>query len=348
MDVAVSRVLAIGVLQKFFRENASMFPKEELERMTPEKVLRRYLAETTILKAKHKPALAAERTGAFWISLFATTSGFRTEARNCDLYKRFYKEVIAQAGLTLVPKPRASDHQKIQQQRQPQEGCVYPWQAMALFYMSGDSLEIVKAAIRTLGLYLTSRQAIILPLNVCGFCARLEKSTNSPDSVVDYIIDLADIGRNSKYCLVEGISMGDISPVPRDSGRVHVIVQAHGKRRLQPALWTQMQETLFQQDIAWLTFKKAKILFERRVLIVSSNDFNGREPWVKLTLCLLKRFSFSWYASRFLTKDKTGRRTAKQPSSKMDHPCLFEHASQPALCHFAHPVCWHSASVLQR
>lgn len=252
MDVDVLRVPALAALQQFFKE--MRISADEAQCLTPNKVVRRYLAETTVLKAP----VGSQRTGQFWVSMFATRSKFCNKAQQCDLYKRFYKEVIAQLGLTLNP-ANVPD---------PGEGCVCPWQLMALFYMSGDTLASIKLAVGYLNLQLTSKQAIILPLNVSGFCNRLKNDTDTPDKVTDYMIDMADITLNSDYCMVQGISMADISPsmYPRhhqqqQQQREQIIVNPgmSSRRRnpVGPTTWTQIEETLFQADDSWKLFKKA-------------------------------------------------------------------------------------------
>lgn len=246
-----SRAVAVDVLKAYF---ASLgLRSEDADAYTPNKVIRRYLKEKTLIRAP--PKKSAERTVAFWIALFFG-SALGRHAKHSVLYRDFINNVVARSGLTVSDNSRCSVMAY-------DANCLTEWQVMALFYMSGDPIDTIRAVVADMGIQLGPSSAKVLPLNMRAFCQRCAKMVP-----FDYDMHLGDMTLDADYAIISSISMADlmsdgvivIGTSPSEKKRKEIIVSPSTRSRIDTVKWTAVETQLFELDDRWRRFKVAACL----------------------------------------------------------------------------------------
>lgn len=270
------RAVAVTVLKEYF-VSLALHP-EDASQYTPNKVIRMYLRDTTLVRAMYDTGKAV-RTTTFWTALFFGSS-LGKHARHSELYRNFLKDVITRSGITIDTTSSCSVATHL-------PNCVTGWQVMALFYMSGDPLKVIRSVIPEMHILLVAGAAILLPLNMKAFALRCAKMTQ-----LEYDMHLSDMTLDADYAIISSISMADLNPSlllpPQSSSssyssspplppvddvivinsshkRKQVIVAPSGRsspRATRPDMvrWTAVDTQLFQMDERWTQFKLAALL----------------------------------------------------------------------------------------
>lgn len=275
------RLVALGVLRQYFA-SLTLDPESAAE-YTPNKVIRQYLRETTLLQSSVD--FAAQRCPDFWLALFFGSS-FGKHAKHSTLYKHFVTHVITRSGLVIAENSVCSASVYATNQ-------LTSWQVMALFYMSGDPLESIRQAIPATRVQLDTKAQILLPLNMQAFCTRMRKDLDA----ASYAKHLRSTTLDADYAIISSVSMADISPLylrqrnalissavdgdddnsnKKDRQRRTVIVGSEARPSryivndkqtppvpslpLDVVRWTAVEEQLFLLDANWNAFKMAACL----------------------------------------------------------------------------------------
>lgn len=274
------RLVALGVLRQYFA-SLTLHPDDAAD-YTPNKVIRRYLRDTTLLRSSDD--FAAQRPPDFWLALFFG-SGMGKHARSSTLYKAFVAHVIVRSGVTIADGSTCSASTY-----EPNQ--VTNWQAMALFYMCGEPLVCIQQAIPATRIQLVGHCQKLLPLNMHAFYRRTQKEMDA----TSYDMHLADMTLDADYAIISSVSMADISPaylrkanaqVSRDNSegggdgerqqkRKQVLVASEARpsrfsnsdfgtvigklQTLDVVRWTGVEEQMFALDTNWTAFKMAACL----------------------------------------------------------------------------------------